>query len=217
MNDEYFTITDWTDFVRGLTTPAQTRAMEARLAAGDAEAQRTVAALGRIAAVGRADEEEAVPAYAVRIAKAFGVVRRATTPQTEHRRLPFSILFDSLTAPAAAGTRGLAASERQLTVVAGDYLVDLEVEPPNPGRRAALAGQVVHRHDASRPAMDVPVLACRGEQILGSAQTNRFGEFQLADMAAEVERLCLRVEAEALIEIPLGSPDTGPAAAEEES
>ncbi len=149
-----FDITQWTDFVRGVVDPETEASMREHLASSPGRTRSMVAALRRVAAVGRSDGESPVPIGALRIAKALaGTVRGAAVPRI--RRLPLATVFDCWLAPAPAGARSLGECHRQLTLEAQGYSIDLRLEPESgppgegflgaPPARRVVVGQLLRR------------------------------------------------------------------------
>ncbi len=225
-----FNMTEWSDFVRGVADPDMADQMRDHLDAGSTRSRRTVEALRRVAAVGRADGESPVPPGAVRIAKAIGSTVRADA-EPKVRRVPCMLVFDSLLEPAAAGARGAQESHRELTFEAQGYSIDLRLEhEPSfagasysgtpqaprglgaPSARQVVVGQLLKLGD-KEPVARAPVFMFSGERLIGKAVTGRYGEFQVegsprglprkgADAGSAEESLCI-LAGEDYLEMPL--------------
>lgn len=213
-----FDITEWSDFVRGLVDPETAERMRAHLDSAPAATRRRVDALRRIAALGRADEENAAPNYAVRIAKALASVQRpassaadspkpAAAPQSpvaSLRRLRLTITFDSQLEPAPAGRRNLVSSHRQIVLETEGYRVDLQLEHEVEPQGTVAVGQVMNTREAATSFPRVPVLVFSGQHEIDRTITSRFGEFQFEGLPRKDLELCLIV-GEDFLEIPLCS------------
>ncbi len=217
-----FNIGQWSDLVRGVADPEMADQMQEHLQES-ASARGTVAALRRVAAVGRSDHDSPVPAGAVRIAKAIGSTSRAgAVPKV--RRIPFMVTFDSLLEAAPAGSRGAQQSHRELTFEAQGYSIDLRLEhetaPSSEGflgtlpARQVVVGQLLKRDgddhptdpcgDGARPVSRAPVFVFSGEHLIGKAVTGNHGEFQVEGLPRESLDLCL-VAGEDYLEMPLAA------------
>lgn len=87
-----------------------------------------------------------------------------------------------------------------------DYAVDVHLEP---GERdgAVLRGELLSRSDG--PLAEIPTFLLDGEEIAGYACTGPAGEFRLdAGSAAEL-RLCLLLDAERCIDLPIETRSPG--------
>ncbi len=184
-------ITQWCDFVRGVADPDAEREMRQRLDAGDAGARRIVDAFARVQQVARADDEAAVPEYALRMVKAIGSLQRpkAEVPRTSAWRfLPVEINFDSLLQPTLAGMRDMQSSYRQMSFKAEAYTVDVRLDPGKEQQKTDVVGQVLQRSgespEATRPVVEVPVLAVASDAIVDRSVTSRFGEFHVVAPAS---------------------------------
>lgn len=207
-----FDITEWSDFVRGVTDPGAEERMRYRLKS-DPKAQRVVAALSRVAALGRANNEDRVPEHAVRIAKSIAVGRLPADAKESSRgflergilrRLQCAVAFDSLLQPSPAGTRDIDAPHRQVVFEAESYRIDVRLEHEVEPRSTLAVGQVTSRHEEVMPLARVPVLVFSGEDEVAHAVTSRFGEFQFEGLPRLPLELCL-VIGEDFLEIPLVS------------
>ena len=117
------------------------------------------------------------------------------------------LAFDSFREPAPAGQRGCHSGDRHLVYLSREYAVDVHLEPG--GRKAAvLRGELISRADG--PLAEVPAFLLEGDSIAGYACTGSLGEFQLETGDAPELRLCLLLDAERCIDLPLAPP---PAAA----
>lgn len=221
-------ITDWCDFVRGVTEPEVEETLRRRLEK-DAAAQRTVEILQRVDAVGQADRALDIPEHALRGAKAIGSLQRPNSlvdelPSEEKEswwstlleRLPVRVAFDNLLQPAVAGTRDLQSPHRQILFEADDYTVDVRWEQAD-AQHTVVIGQALEREETPKPLVDLPVYVMAEDKIVARAQTNRFGEFQADKLPKKPLRLCLLVGERSCLELPLegGAARRGKQAQEE--
>ena len=202
-----FDATDWCDLVRGVADPDSEHKMREHLALGNKGARRAVDALSRVAALARADQEMAVPEYAVRMAKAIGSVRRRESDlpsSSVWKFLPFEVTFDSLLEPALAGTRDLQASVRQLSFKSQGYTVDLRIDQDVDPRNNVVVGHVLAGEKGPRPVAKVPVLVAADGQVVERSLTSDFGEFQAEGLPRKDLDLYVLVDEDTCIKLPIG-------------
>ena len=102
--------------------------------------------------------------------------------------------------PAPAGRRGGQSGDRHLVYLSTDYAVDVRLDPRD-HQPAMLRGELLSRRDG--PVAEVPAFLLDGDEIAGYARTGSLGEFQLeADGTVDL-RLCLLLDAERCIDVPL--------------
>lgn len=205
----------WCDYFRGVADAGATTRCAERLAAAPG-ALGDLGWLRRVAAVGRADAATEIPAGARRVVRALGSVRRRGTDASagaRWRRLPFRVAFDSLEAPAASGVRDASprdlgrAAPRQVVFESEELSVEVRVE--NERRDGALVvGQVTRRDDPASPVADLPILLVAGQRAVASATSSALGEFYAERLPAEPLVLCLVLDDERVLELPLGPRST---------
>ncbi len=87
--------------------------------------------------------------------------------------------------PVAAGLRSGAAEARHAAFMAGDWIVDIRLEPaarsvPASPLGGQISGQVLHATDPQCAAADAPVSIRQRRRVLEVTSTNPHGEFQFA-------------------------------------
>lgn len=123
------------------------------------------------------------------------------------------LLFDSFSAPLAAGVRSTGSSPRQLLYGAGDHRIDVRIEPQTDSDKITLVGQILDSANPDRELGEVSVVLMKGRKALASTATNRFGEFHLhCDMD---NRLELRVKLPQGREVTVALIDPLPATSED--
>lgn len=209
-------ITQLADFVRGLMDPEAEQQIESYLAGAPSSTQRELAALRHVARLAAEDQRHPIPAHAVRCAKALGSLRRpqGSTEPSLLKRLALALTFDSHSAPALAGIRGLASMGnsnvmgqgssmgRQLVFRSEGYQIDLRLE--SHGQGTVVVGQLVREDEEVEPMAQVPVLAMADQEVLARVETGRLGEFQAAGLPAEPFELLFLVDDDLSIEASLG-------------
>ncbi len=199
-----FDITQWANFVRGLGSPADQKAMQAHLNSGCRSCRRTAAILRYVAKAAATDAQYEVPDYAVRCARAIFTLQQPEKVQILPRILA-RLVYDSFREPLPAGVRGQQRLSRQALYDAGDFRLDLRLEHSRGSPHVALIGQIENRKDPTRCVSSVPVLLASGKEIIARTISNEFGEFHLDYLPRTHLRLYIPVlhEAGRRIEVPL--------------
>ncbi|HEX3552349.1 MAG TPA: hypothetical protein VIA62_03870 [Thermoanaerobaculia bacterium] len=119
--------------------------------------------------------------------------------------LPVRLVLDTGDSPRPAGVRRRDVTSRHLLYQAEELYLDLRLEPDPRAGRTALVGQLVDLRDPERPVSPVPVLLLSGDEVLTQTCTNGFGELQmdLAPHPSQSLRLCLALDGERRIEVPI--------------
>ena len=121
--------------------------------------------------------------------------------------LALQLVFDSFREPVPAGHRGGHTGDRHLVYMCGEYAVDLHLVP-NAEEPDVLRGELLSRNGG--PVAEVPTFLLEGDEIAGYDCTGTLGEFRLEASGGTDLRLCLLLDAERCIELPI---DREPAAA----
>jgi Putative zinc-finger len=172
----------WADFVRRLPMPTEQAALREHLDSCP-ECRSVVEGLETLVKVAALDAEIVIPPSVT--ARAYALFQ-VQTPSRDWlqalRKLAAELVFDDRLDPLPAGLRSgtmaLTAFVRQLTYRAGDYDVDLRLEPVAAGG-SEIAGQIANRHDHKEPLEGSIVQVIAGGKTVGETETNRFGEFLL--------------------------------------
>lgn len=210
-----FDLTQWSDFVRDLVDDEESAQMQAALLSGSPKAHRAVDMLHRVASVLEADQQQPVPEHAVHLAKAIASLQRPAENEEGRgisdilrskilRYLPFEITFDNQLEPAVAGTRSLQAQDRQVSLEASGFVIDLRVERDN--NATAVVGHVLRETqdgDDLEPAASLSVVAMQGGRIVQTMSTGAFGEFQTEELTTDPLKLCFLVDDASCIEFPI--------------
>ena len=85
-----------------------------------------------------------------------------------------------------------------------DYAVDVHLEP-NGRQPGVLRGELLSRSDG--PVAEVPAFLLDGDKVAGYACTGALGEFRLETEGSADLRLCLLLDGERCIDLPI---ETGP-------
>jgi hypothetical protein len=163
----------------------------------------TVGWLRRLVAAAVAEAEYYVPEHSVHMARAMYALQR---PEKVHvlPRVLAQLVFDSFREPAVAGVRSQQQITRQALYEAGEYSVDLRMEQERAARSVMLVGQIANRVRPKKSVADVPVLLMSGQEVVGRAKSNEFGEFQMEYAPRQPLSLYVPVEgAGQEIQVPL--------------
>jgi hypothetical protein len=197
----HFSPEQWADFVRKTLQPKDMREMQSHLESGCEQCRADLAAWSEIGDLAAQERSFGPPAAAVNMAKA--AIKLHARPAC---RSIAELLFDSFSAPALAGVRSAATQSRQLLYGFDDYRVDLRFEPNLDRDQALLVGQILNSDKSSADLGKIAVTLQRGRQVLGMAETNEFGEFQLeCDLGGRLE-LQLTLPGGEIAKVPLVEP-----------
>jgi hypothetical protein len=194
----------WLQFVRGELNPEQSAKMQRHLDSPCRKCSETLDMLRKIEATARADADINVPETAVRMARAIYALEKPAQVKLSARIIA-RMVFDSFLEPAAAGVRSTRHLARQTLYEAGDYTIDLRLEPDADSTQVVMVGQIANRVDPEIPVGALPILLKGGKKELGRAVTNQFGEFQLVYRPTMPLRLLIPVPpgaAQLEIEVP---------------
>ncbi len=188
---KHYPLFRWADFARGLAPKDEADAMRSHLKECT-ECSREVAFMETLARVSNGMLLARTPDALVRRARA---IYPSTAPRT-HRllRIPAELVFDSFLAPAPAGLRATWQVGWQAIYRAGDYSVDVRIEPDLRSCRAALIGQVSNHVTPELVMEDIPVSLKFGARVVAQTRSNRFGEFQMEYDQQSRLQLCIDLE-----------------------
>jgi hypothetical protein len=118
-------------------------------------------------------------------------------------RLPVRLVLDTADAPLSEGVRRRDVNSRHLLYQAASLYLDLRLERDLRGPRVVVVGQLADLENPLLPVEPVPVLLLSEDEVLVRTGTNGYGEFQMIVEPRESMRLCLALEGDRLIEVPL--------------
>jgi hypothetical protein len=174
----HYSLEKWVDFVRGVVPEDEKREMQSHLETGCKQCSKEMSMWQRLQQVARREPANTPPAGAVRTVKAAFANRAAGRLQHEYPEVA-SLLFDSFRGPQLAGVRSSASASQQLLYGAGDYRIDVRIEPQMDSDRVVLIGQVLNSADPDELLSSRPVSLLKGRKILAESVTSEFGEFQI--------------------------------------
>lgn len=121
----------------------------------------------------------------------------------ELKHLQVRLVLDTGESPLAEGIRRRGVTSRHLLYQAEDLYLDLRLEPEPRSSRVSLVGQLVDLRDPLRSVPPVTVLLLSGDEVLAQTCTNGFGELQMELGPHPSLRLCLALDGERLVELPI--------------
>lgn len=178
--------------------------MQSHLETGCKECQADLEVWTHVTSLAAGERAFEPPSSAVQVAKA--VIAFHVQPT----RLPIAkLLFDSMSTPALVGVRSSSSTTRQMLYGFEDYRVDLRFDPNFDCDHALLVGQVLNSRNSNQSLGKIAVSLTRGDQILGVAKTNDFGEFQMeCDLGSRLE-LELTLPDGVRLRVPMIEPIAG--------
>jgi hypothetical protein len=202
-NDKHFGNEDWADFANGQVHGERKEAMQRHLTAGCKACSNALALWTRVSETARRESAFQPPDSALRhVRAAFSMLA-----EKKHRKafeVP-KLVFDSLWQPAMAGVRSTLSAPRQVLYRAGDFAVEMRIEPEPNSERVNIAGQVSKANPQTQGLVKIPVIVSSPKGKLSDTRTNDFGEFQIAVVPSAGLCISFEVEKEREVSIPLES------------
>jgi hypothetical protein len=174
----------WTDFVRGLAGESVSRAIQAHLDARCESCCAMLSWLEHVQRLGSADARESVPDYLVRSAQEIFTPREKATGWIDKLEAMTGELVSSFGRNwQLAGVRATedvqTAEVDRMLFRAGQYFMDLRLEPPSALSAGEITGQIYEEGDSGDNLDGIVVQLVVPGRILDETTTNRFGEFLL--------------------------------------
>lgn len=204
---QHYSLEDWADFARNVAGDAKKIAMQSHLETGCKPCTKTHNLWQRVNQTGQREIAFRPPETAVRTVKGLGAIHGIAKPRKASSNLA-ELLFDSFRNPLQAGVRSTASSVRQVLYRAGDYRIDMRMEPQTLSERVAVVGQVLNAIDPARQSASSPVILFKGNKIISSSLTNSLGEFHLECDLAEDLKLHFVFPGGSNFLVPLINPTT---------
>jgi hypothetical protein len=199
---QHYSLEDWADFARNVAGDARKLAMQSHLETGCKPCTKLYTLWQRVDVAARRESAYQPPVTVVRTVKGLGAIHGIAKPRSAGSKLA-ELLFDSFRSPLQAGVRSTAATSRQLLYGAGDFRIDVRVEPQLDSEKVSVVGQVLNAVDPARQSPSFPVILLKGKKIVSVSQTNSFGEFNLECELVDDLRLHLKVPSQMDVWIPL--------------
>lgn len=205
----HFSDGQWADFVRGVTAEAIWGEMQTHLDSGCHSCAASAAWMGKVAAMATADGTLELTEDMVRRAREIFVAPPSRpgwieTLETIAAELVSEVRLDwHLAGVRSAGAEVESAGDR-LLFRAGDYAIDIKVEPSSANEAGEVIGQIANERDQQESLDGVVVQMVVLGRTLGETATNRFGEFLIEYPAGKkaILRLALKHRGQR-IDLPL--------------
>lgn len=174
----------WTDYARGLVLPELRRTMQAHLESGCELCRKRYELVRRLTEAGRSGAAEAPEEAVVRARALFR--RPAAAHWMDRLQAWTAELLSSMPLETPlAGVRSLAAELQpgvgeRLLYRAGDYIVDVKLDPAAPGSASEIIGQISNNDNDQETFDDVVVQLDIAGRTVAQVQANRHGEFLVA-------------------------------------
>jgi hypothetical protein len=198
----HFAVEQWADFVRGLTREEERTVMQNHLATGCAKCSDALGFAERVYRTAQRESAYQPPDGAVRIVKAAFRVAQ-TRPLGV---VAAQVLFDSSLDPLPSGVRSTAPTSRQLLFGAGQYRIDVRIEPQVDRDQVTLVGQLLTAAGEGKGVESARVKLVKGRKVVAETSTSEFGEFHL-DCELEGVELHVLVQPEEEIVVRLVEPN----------
>jgi len=174
----HYSLEEWVDFTRNVIGEDEKAEMQSHLETGCAACSKELSMWQRLQQVARRASAYAPSEGAVRTVHATFVNR--STGQSGHAKAQLaSLLFDSFRSPLLAGVRSSGSSSQQLLYGAGDYRIDVRIEPQMDSEKVVLIGQVLNSADPDERLSAMQVSLLKGQKLLAESVTSQYGEFQI--------------------------------------
>ncbi|HEY4950190.1 MAG TPA: hypothetical protein VIH88_07650 [Candidatus Acidoferrales bacterium] len=186
----HYSLEKWVDFARNVIGEDEKMEMQSHLQTGCTTCSKEFGMWQRLQQVARRESGYSPSAVVVRMVNASFANRFGG--QLHHAKAEVaSLLFDSFRSPLLAGVRSAESASQQLLYGAGDYRIDIRIEPQIDSEKVVLIGQVLNAADPDERLSALPVNLLKGRKILAESVTTQFGEFQIECGLEECFRLAV--------------------------
>lgn len=174
----HYSLEKWVDFARNVVREDEKVEMQSHLETGCTSCSKELAMWQRLQKVARREPAYSPSEGAVRTVNA-SFSNRSTGRSSHPKSRIASLLFDSFRGPLLAGVRSSGSASQQLLYGAGDYRIDVRIEPQMDSEKVVLIGQVLNSADPDERLSAAPISLLKGRKILAEAVTSEFGEFHI--------------------------------------
>lgn len=196
----HYGIARWMDFSRGLISGDDVSEMREH-AEKCVECRQLAGFHSRLVKVARQMSVFTVPEDVVQKARAIFPIQ---FPEPKRLlRIAAELIYDSFLVPAPAGLRSTWQVGWQALFRAGDCSLDLRIEPELRSLRAAVIGQISNHTTPESRMADILVCLKSGRLIVAETRSNEFGEFQMEYEQQNRLQLCVYLDSERYIQVPL--------------
>lgn len=201
----HYSLEKWVDFARNVIGENEKDEMQSHLQTGCVQCSQELGMWQRLQQVARRETAYTPSTGAVRIVNAAFSSR--STGRLRHAKPEVaSLLFDSFRSPLLAGVRSAESASQQLLYGAGDYRIDVRIEPQMDSEKVVLIGQVLNSANPTERLSALPVNLLKGRKILAESVTSQFGEFQIECGLEECFRLTVLLPGGRQVSLQLVEP-----------
>jgi hypothetical protein len=201
----HYSLEKWVDFARNVIGEDEKAEMQSHLETGCTECSKELSMWQRLQQVARREPAYTPSEGAVRMVNATFVDR--PTGRSSHAKAQLaSLLFDSFRSPLLAGARSSGSASQQLLYGAGDYRIDVRIEPQMDSEKVVLIGQVLNSANPDERLAAMPVSLLKGQKLLAESVTSEFGEFQIECQLQSGIRLTVAVSDRKEVSLQLVEP-----------
>lgn len=192
---DHFDLTQWTDYVRGVTPSVVSREM-AEHAGHCSLCSLNLGFLLHVTETATADRAFAPPQHAVESAELIF----PSPADVRHngwaglRRLAASVIWNSAVDPMPAGVRSMRPDAKHYVYRAGRYSIDLMLDGDAETSLVTMTGQIADESTPGSPLGNTKALLFSGQRIVAATTSNAFGEFLIRYEPSENLNLLLPVE-----------------------
>ena len=201
----HYSLEKWVDFARNVIGEDERMEMQSHLQTGCADCSKELRMWQRFQQVAGRESTFSPPAGAVRTVNAAFANRSAGGSRQAKSQIA-SLLFDSFRSPLLAGVRSSESSSQQLLYGAGDYRIDVRIEPQMDSEKVVLIGQVLNSADPDERLSELPVNLLKGSKLLAESVTTEFGEFQIECQLEGSMQLVVMLRGPLKVSLPLIEP-----------
>jgi hypothetical protein len=199
---QHFSLEEWADFARDIVERGKGTAMKGHLETGCASCAAVVSLWQRVHTMARRELAYEPPGSAVRNSKATFALHVASKSRPTRGLRP-KLLLDIFLQPQLAGVRSSKITARQLLYGAGDYHIDIRIEPQEDSDMVALVGQVLNAADVENYIDQAPVTLFQAGRVRAESLTNCLGEFRMECELESGLQLRIRLPQGTELRVPL--------------
>lgn len=204
---KHYDTAHWLQFLRSELSDAPRDAMRGHLESPCKKCQFTLELLRKVETTARAESALQVPESSVKIARSIFALHRPAHVEFG-TRVRARLVFDSFREPSIAGVRSIRQVARQALYEAGEYAIDLRLEPDSDPAQVVMVGQIARREPTATP-MNPSVVALIGHRReIAKTVTNSFGEFQLVYHPSAPLRLRIALPGPSYVDIAISDTPT---------
>jgi hypothetical protein len=174
----HYSLEKWVDFARNVIREDEKVKMQNHLESGCKQCSKERGMWQRLQQVARRETAYAPSEGAVRTVNA-AFANLSTSRSSRAKSQIAQLLFDSFRSPILAGVRSSGSASQQLLYGAGDYRIDVRIEPQMDSEKVVLIGQVLNSADPDERLSAARVRLLKDRKILAESVTSEFGEFQI--------------------------------------